>query len=121
MRIVIASDQRSTRAAVGMLIAAQADLELSGQVADIADLLLSVKTKRPDLVVVDWDAMGNRIETLQALLDLFVDPPLIIALSVHEEARDVALRFGVAGFAFKGAPPSNLLKTIREIQRTRAT
>lgn len=118
MRIVIASEQRSTRAAIGMLLAAQPDFELAGGVADIADLLLIVKKERPDLVVLDWDALGKRIDTLQALLQLFDEPPLIIALSVHEGARAAALNAGVAAFAFKGDPPSQLLKTIRETQRT---
>ena len=117
MRIVIASEESSTRAAIGMLIAAQPDFELSGEVADIADLLLSVKRERPDLVVLDWDVLGKRIDTLQALLELFDEPPLIVALSVHEGARTAALDSGVAGFAFKGDPPSQLLKTIRESQR----
>jgi two-component system response regulator DesR len=117
MRIVIASEESSTRAAIGMLIAAQPDFELAGEVADITDLLFSVKTQRPDLVVLDWDVLGKRIETLQALLELFDEPPLIVALSVHEKARNAALDSGVAGFAYKGAPPSQLLKTIRQAQQ----
>lgn len=117
MRIVIASEERSTRSAIGMLIAAQPDFELAGQVADIADLLFTVKSQRPDLVVLDWDVLGKRIDTLQTLLELFDEPPLIIALSVHEEARSAAFDSGVAGFAFKGDPPEQLLKTIRESKR----
>ena len=116
MRIVIASEESSTRAAIGMLIAAQPDFELVGEVADIADLLLTVKSKAPDLVVLDWDVPGTRIDTLQSLLELFDEPPLIVALSVHEKARTAALDYGVAGFAFKGDPPSQLLKAIRESQ-----
>ncbi len=119
MRIAIASEERSTRAAIGMLVAAQPDLELAGEFADIADLLVGIKTKQPDLVVLDWDVLGKRIETLQTLLKLFVEPPLIIALSVHEEARTAALDSGVASFVFKGDPPSQLLKTIRESQPVR--
>ncbi len=119
MRIVVASEESSTRAAIGMLIAAQSDLELAGEVADIADLLLSVKSQRPDLVILDWDVLGKRIETLQTLLELFDEPPLIIALSVHEQDRSAALDSGVAGFAFKGDPPSHLLETIRGSQRAK--
>ncbi len=97
-----------------MLIDAQSDLELVGQAADIADLLLRVKQERPDLVVLDWEVLGKRIETLQELLELFEQPPMIIALSVHEQARDTAFGSGVAGFAYKGDPPELLLSTIRE-------
>ncbi len=79
----------------------------------------SIKTKQPDLVVLDWDDLRSRIETLQQLLELFDEPPMIIALSVHEGARAAAFDSGVAGFAFKGAPPSELLKTIRASHRVR--
>ena len=119
MRIVVASEEESTRSAIGMLIAAQPDLKLVGDVGDVADLLLVIKTKQPHLVVLDWDDLAGRIETLQQLLELFDDPPLIVALSVHEEARAAVFDSGVAGFAFKGAPPSELLKTIRASHRVR--
>ncbi len=121
MRIVVASEESSTRAAIGMLIAAQPDLELAAEVADIADLVVSVKSEQPDLIVLDWDVLGKRIETLQTLLELFDEPPLIVALSVHEQDRSAAFDSGVAGFAFKGDPPSELLKTIRQSQRARAS
>ncbi|TWT81403.1 Oxygen regulatory protein NreC [Planctomycetes bacterium CA13] len=118
MRVVVASQHRPTRSAIAVLIEAQSDLELTGDVADFTDLLANIKSKRPELVVLDWDVLGKRIDTLQALLELFDEPPLIIALSVHEEARSAAFDSGVAGFAFKGDPPSQLLKVIREFQRT---
>ncbi len=70
-------------------------------------------------MVLDWDVLGKRIDTLQALLERFDEPPLIIALSVHEAARDAAFDSGVAAFAYKGAPPSQLLNTIRDAQKQR--
>jgi DNA-binding NarL/FixJ family response regulator len=113
MRIVVASEERSTRSAIGMLIGAQSDMELAGDVADIADLLANIKAERPELIVLDWDMLGPRIETLLNLLELFDDPPGIVALSVHEESRDSALAVGAAAFASKADPPERLLEAIR--------
>ena len=113
MQIVVASSDSSTRKAIGLLIDAQSDLEMAGQVADIADLLLRVKRGQPDLIVLDWETLGTRIETLQELLGLFHQPPAIVALSVHERARNTAFDSGVAGFAYKGDPPEGLLTAIR--------
>ena len=73
-----------------------------------------VALEQPDLVVLDWEVLGKRIKTLQELLELFEQPPMIIALSVHEQARNTAFGSGVAGFAYKGDPPELLLSTIRE-------
>ena len=119
MRIVVASDDISTRSAVSMLIDAQPDLELVADVADITELLHRIKLDQPDLVVLDWDDLGRRVDSLQDLLPLFVAPPTIIAFSVHEEARRVALDAGFAGFASKSDPPSELLATIRQSLRAK--
>jgi len=64
MRIVVASRDRYASAAIGMLIDAQPDLDFAGDVADIAELLVKIKSKRPELVVLDWDMLGQRIESL---------------------------------------------------------
>jgi DNA-binding NarL/FixJ family response regulator len=117
MRIVVASEDRSASAAIGMLIDAQPDLEFAGDVADIAELLGKIKAQRLELVVLDWEMLGQRIETLVDLLELFEHPPALVALSVHEDLREAALASGVVGFAFKGDPPSRLLETIRELRR----
>jgi DNA-binding NarL/FixJ family response regulator len=99
-----------------MLIDAQPDLQLAAQVSDIADLLLQVKQLQPELIVLDWETIGTRIDTLQQLLELFEEPPLIVALSVHQQARNAAFDSGVVGFAYKGDPPDRLLRVIRETQ-----
>lgn len=117
MRVVVASQDRPTRLAIAMLIEAQSDLDLTGDVADLTDLLANIKSTQPELVVLDWDVLGQRFETLQTLLELFDSPPMIVALSVHEASRSAAIDSGVAGFAYKGAAPSELLRTIRECQR----
>ena len=41
MRIIVASDNKSTRDAIAMLVRVQPDLELAGEVDDIADLLVA--------------------------------------------------------------------------------
>ena len=79
MRIVVASEDRSASSAIGMLIDAQPDLELAGDVSEIADLLVKIKSQRPDLVVLDWEMLGQRIDTLVDLLELFDEPPMIVA------------------------------------------
>ena len=117
MRIVVASEDRSAGAAIGMLIGAQSDLELAGDVSEIGELLVNIKAQRPDLVVLDWEMLGQRIDTLLDLLELFDEPPMIVALSVHEDLRDAAMASGIVGFAFKGDPPTRLLETIRGLRR----
>ncbi len=120
MRIIVASDNKSTRDAIAMLVRVQPDLELAGEVDDIADLLAKIKATESPLVVLDWDALGQRIDTLMDLLELFQEPPVIVALSVKEDARGDALSAGIPNFAHKREPPDQLLATIRESKQVEA-
>ncbi len=87
MRIIVASDNKSTRDAIAMLVRVQPDLELAREAGDLAELLAQIKATESPLVVFDWDALGQRIDTLMDLLELFKEPPAIVALSVNEDAR----------------------------------
>jgi DNA-binding NarL/FixJ family response regulator len=119
MRIIVASDNKSTRDAIAMLVRVQPDLELAGEAGDIAELLAQIKATESPLVVFDWDALGQRIDTLMDLLELFHEPPAIVALSVNEGARADALSAGIPNFAHKREPPDQLLATIRESNKSR--
>ena len=121
MHIIVASDNKSTRDAIAMLIRAQPDLDLAGEAGDIADLLAKIKATESPLVILDWDVLGQRIDTLMDLLQLFDQPPAIVALSVREAARQDALSAGISRFAHKGEPPERLLATIREAKGPRPT
>jgi DNA-binding NarL/FixJ family response regulator len=115
MRIVVASEEESLRASVAMLIDAQDDLEVVGDVSNFAELLAKTKLRRPELIVLDWDALGDRVELLFQLFEFInEEPPEIIALSVNEAARDEILASGISGFVYKGNPPAGLLEAIRE-------
>ena len=113
MRVVIASEDRSTRKAIEILLNTQPDIESVETVADITDLLVSIKNSEPNLVVFDWDELGNNIGSLLELLELFERPPAIVALSVKAEVQRMAMESGITSFAYKGDPPDRLLETIR--------
>ena len=114
MRVVIASEDRSTRKAIEILLNTQPDIESVETVADITDLLVSIKNSEPNLVVFDWDELGNNIGSLLELLELFERPPAIVALSVKAEVQRTAMESGITSFAYKGDPPDRLLETIRQ-------
>ncbi len=118
MRIIVASDNKSTRDAIAMLIRVQPDLELAGEVDDIAELSAKIKATELPLVVLDWDTLGHRIDTLMDLLQLLGERPSIVALSVREEAQADALLAGIPNFAHKGEPPDQLLARIRDWKRS---
>ena len=117
MRIVIADQEPSTRSALGMLVRAQSDMELVGEAADLVDLLSQIKGNSPDLVILDCDVLGQRIDILLDLLSLFDSPPTIVGLSVHAVSRQAAMQVGVDAFACKAEHPERLLAAIRATRK----
>lgn len=116
MKVVVANASRNATAAIGMLVAAQQDLNLVGEAADLTELLVLVKANRPDVIVLDWDAFGSRIGELQQLLELFDTVPSLVALSVNDDLQHEARDTGVTRFAHKGSAPSMLLEAIRQTE-----
>ena len=114
MRIVIADQEPSARFALGMLIRSQPDMEVVGEASDLLELLCQIKANAPDLVILDWDVLGQRIDSLLNLLSLFDSPPGIVGLSTRAENRQAVVEAGVSAFAFKEEPPERLLAAIRE-------
>ena len=58
-----------------------------------------IKARSPDLVILDWHGLGQRINALLDLLGLLQSPPVIIRLSVRAENRQAAVDGGVSGAA----------------------
>jgi DNA-binding NarL/FixJ family response regulator len=116
MKVIVATASRNATQAIGLLIAAQGDLEMVGEALDLTEMLVLVKATQSDVILLDWDSFGRRIDELQQLLELFDRPPRIVAMSVNDELRSVALNSGVTRFAHLGSPPDHLLQEIRRIE-----
>ena len=98
-----------------MLIDAQADLELTGNVADLTDLLALIKSSSPDLVLLDWDVLGNRIETLQTLLELPIPRYHHHPLIRDENGKRLAKRDdarALSKYRAEGASPNDIRRLV---------
>jgi DNA-binding NarL/FixJ family response regulator len=113
MRILLANQDPSTRSSLGILFKAQSDLEVVGEPSEVSQLLSVVRTHRPDVVVVDFDLLGEQIDTLLGMLQSLDDPPAVVGMSIRAERRQAAMDMGADGFAYKGDPPDRLLSAIR--------
>jgi DNA-binding NarL/FixJ family response regulator len=115
MRVLLANQDPSTRSSLGILFRAQSDLEVVGQPSDVSQFLSDVRTHHPDVVVVDFDLLGEQIDTLIGMLHSLEDPPAVVGMSVRAERRQAAMDAGADAFAYKGDPPDRLLSAIRTV------
>lgn len=114
MRILIADDQTNVRSALRLLLEQASNIEVVGEVADATSLLLLLETRRPDLLLLDWELPGLPADHLLRLLR-FEQPHLqVLALSSRPEAQQEADSAGVDGFVSKGDPPEAVLTALAQ-------
>ena len=121
IRVLIADDHPVVRLGLTAMLDAHADVEVIGDVKDIAALLHCVSTARPDVVVLDLDLEPDGDDDMAALKSLrkhSQDTRIVVYTAHEEESRIVdALALGVEGYILKSADPNELLKAIHVVHR----
>ena len=119
MRILVADHEASTRSALRVLFRAHPEIDLVAEAADLTALLAEVSTNALDVVILDWDTLGDEIDSLLNVMRQLDQPPAVVAMSVRAENRKAAMETGIDGFAHKGEPPERLLEAVRAANERR--
>lgn len=121
IRVMIADDHRLVRRGIKEILRTAADIEVSGEAADGAELLVLLRQGPPDVVILDMAMPGlSGIELIQRLSAEF--PGLrILVLSMHNEGQFVAraIRAGAHGYVTKDADPDILLEAVVRVAANR--
>ena len=112
MRIVIADDQADVRSALRLLLEQEPEITVVAEAGDAALLMAQVHRSRPDLLLLDWELPGLPATELLPILRDMCEDLMVIALSGHPEARQVALAAGANAFISKGDPPERVLDAL---------
>jgi DNA-binding NarL/FixJ family response regulator len=116
MRIFLCDDSHSFAAAVGFWLEEADDLDLVGVAYDRADALASLRDARPDVVLLDTMAAGERNLTIDEVRDASGGAKVVV-YSGHEPRA--ARRF-VTGepdaFLHKGDEPDHLIDALRALR-----
>jgi DNA-binding NarL/FixJ family response regulator len=117
--VALADDDQLVRMGLGVLMAREDDLELVGEAADGEGALAIVRSKRPDVLLLDLKMPG--LDGLGVLRAIAADPNLsrtrVIVVTTFEIDRYVveALQAGASGFLLKSNVPAELIKAIRVV------
>jgi diguanylate cyclase (GGDEF)-like protein len=119
VRVAIADDDESVRLTLGSMLARVDGLELVGEAADAPTAISLAATRRPDVVVLDFDMPGGG--GLRAATEIRDACPTarIVALSADSSpaAQLDMSRAGAVGYLVKGAPPDEIERAIRSAAR----
>jgi two-component system response regulator NreC len=118
IRILIADDHAILRSGLRMLIDAQSDMSVVGEVADGTETVHQAREVQADVVLLDLTMPGPPATvTIERLVRL--DPsPRVLVLTMHDDPvyLRTALQAGAAGYIVKKAADVELLTAIRVVQ-----
>jgi DNA-binding NarL/FixJ family response regulator len=116
IRVLLVDDEELVRGGLRAILAAQADIEVVGEVADGAVVVPTVATLRPDVVVMDIRMpLVDGIAATRALRRLPGETPRVLILTTFGDDENVyaALHAGADGFLAKRARPAEIVDAVR--------
>ena len=119
--ILIVDDQSLVSRGIAMILSAEHDLEVIGEVGDGAQAITVARRDQPDVVLMDVRMPTGR-EGLAATRELTADSgsdrtTKVLILTTFDDDETVygALRAGASGFVLKQAAPADLVTAIRHV------
>jgi DNA-binding NarL/FixJ family response regulator len=118
IRVLLADDQHLVRAGFRLILAAEPDITVVGEVADGVEAVTAVRRLRPDVTLMDIQM--PKLDGIAATRELATSPTAttrVIVLTTFDIDSYVydALRAGASGFLLKTAPPEELVHAIRVV------
>lgn len=119
LRVIVADDETTIRAALSALLSLEADLEVVAQAADGREVVDQARRHRPHVVVLDLEMPG--IDGIAAAAELRRSTPDCAVVLLSGRGRPAhlreALEAGASAFVAKGAPAGTLADVIRGARR----
>ncbi|MFD9797065.1 response regulator [Streptomyces sp. NPDC059070] len=117
VRVLLADDQATLRAAYRMILDSQPDIEVVGEAADGTSALAEARRLRPDVCVLDIRMPGtDGLEVTRLLAGPDVPDPLKVVIATTfdlDEYVSRALAHGACGFLLKDCSPALLVEAVR--------
>jgi two-component system, NarL family, response regulator DevR len=118
VRVFIVDDHEVVRDGLRGFLQAEADIEVVGEAATVAEAMAAIPVLRPDVTLLDLNLPdGNGVEVCR---DLAGDPDLrflVLSSVAEDEALLAAILAGAAGYVMKHVRAGELIEDIRRVAR----
>jgi DNA-binding NarL/FixJ family response regulator len=115
MRVFIVDDLAQVRSALHKLLKHRLNVQVVGEAVDTHSLWTELEAARPDLLLLDWSALGSRPDEILPTLRARYPHLAVIVMSGQPEVRRAALAVGADAFISKTDPPDQLLAALEEV------
>ena len=122
IKILIADDQELIRESLGIVLSANADMEVVGMAADGRSVMSMIKKNKPDVILMDIRMPGmDGVECTRLVKEKYPEI-FIIILTTFDDDEYVygALKYGASGYLLKGISMKNLASAVRTVVSGRA-
>lgn len=113
MRIILADHHAQPLWTLKTLLEEEPEFDLVGEAVNAQDLLSLAEKHIPDLVLVDRELPGERIQDLIATLHALKPRPIIIVMSSEIAFSRLVLRAGADAFVSKVDDPAWLVEKLQ--------
>lgn len=114
MRVFLIDDQAQVRSALRKLLKHHLNMQVVGEAVDTRNLWTEVEAARPELLLVDWSALGSRPDEMLTVLRARYPRLPVVIMSGQPEVRRAALVAGADAFISKTDPPDHLLTALKQ-------
>jgi len=122
IQMLIVDDHVLFREGLVSLFARQPDFHVVGEAGSVQDAILKARELQPNLVLMDFNLPdGTGLDATQAIL-AYQPTAEIVFLTIEEDNERLfeAIRAGAKGFLLKNVSTSDLLASLRGLQRGEA-
>jgi two-component system, NarL family, invasion response regulator UvrY len=116
MRILIAARQALTRSALRLFLQKGQGLEVVGEAADSEELLAEVRSRHPNLLLLEWELPGPSTADLLATLRGANSRLTVVVLSGRPELEPAVRAAGADAFFNLGDPPQRFVATLQALK-----
>ncbi|KDN83570.1 response regulator [Kitasatospora cheerisanensis] len=118
IRVLVAEDQAAVRAALVMILRAEADVEVVGEAADGEQAVRMALDLRPDVVLMDVQMPRlDGVAATRQVVEAGAAQVLVLTTFDLDEYVWGALRAGAAGFLLKDLEAETLVEGVRTVAR----
>ena len=118
IKVLLVDDQAMVRAGIHMILEAENDIKVVGEVEDGAKAIAATRHLKPDVVLMDIQMpVMNGLDATRQITLTPGNTSRVLILTTFERDDYVfeALRAGASGFILKNAPPEDLVEAVRVI------
>jgi DNA-binding NarL/FixJ family response regulator len=115
--VLLAEDHHVVRTAFAALLSKEPDIEVVGEVANTSELLETVSSIKPDVLLLDAHMPGGKVIPVARMIQEQHPNVRILVVSAYDRREYVVglVRAGVAGYVLKHDSSDMLIRAVRAV------